>query len=57
MSWRMRVLQSVAWCLGLRFTPATVVPPSLPMWTDAEVQDLVDSILGSMDEDERPTVH
>jgi hypothetical protein len=57
MSWRMRVLQSVAWCLGLRFTPATVVPPSLPMWTDAEVQDLVNSILGSSDEDERPTGH
>jgi hypothetical protein len=57
MSWRMRVLQGVAWCLGLRFTPVRVQPPSLPTWTDAEVQDLVDAILGSMDEDERPTVH
>jgi hypothetical protein len=42
MSWRMRVLQGVAWCLGLRFTPVRVQPPSLPTW---------------MDEDERPTVH
>jgi hypothetical protein len=41
----------------LRLTPVRVEHVSLPTWTDAEVQDLVDSILNSMDEDARPTVH
>ena len=53
---RFKVLQCVAWCLGLRLTVVRV-QPSLPTWTDAEVKDLVDSILGSMDDDERPVIH
>jgi hypothetical protein len=54
---RFKVLQFLARCLGLRLTPVRVEHVSLPTWTDAEVQDLVDSILNSMDEDARPTVH
>jgi hypothetical protein len=54
---RFKVLQFIARCLGLRLTPIRVEHVTLPTWTDAEVQDLVDAILGSMDEDERPTVH